>query len=99
MQNAHCEQRRGSGNAAGHRNAGGNGKKRVEACPYCHETDEVIPILYGFPTHAGFKKAAGNLPGINVLPAIGANVYDILKYEKLVLLEGAIKGIEGRLLA
>jgi large subunit ribosomal protein L4 len=29
----------------------------------------------------------------------GLNVYDILKYEKLVLLEGAIKGIEGRLLS
>ena len=26
-------------------------------CPYCHEKDEVIPILYGFPTHAGFLKA------------------------------------------
>lgn len=71
MQNAHCEQRRGNGNAAGHRNAGGNGKKRVEACPYCHETDEVIPILYGFPTHAGFKKADRGevyLGGLEIAP-------------------------------
>jgi large subunit ribosomal protein L4 len=29
----------------------------------------------------------------------GLNVYDILKYSKLVLLEPSIKGIEGRLLS
>ncbi|MBI5063845.1 MAG: 50S ribosomal protein L4 [Desulfatitalea sp.] len=40
-----------------------------------------------------------NVPGIKVMRLEGLNVYDILKYEKLVLLEGAIKGIEGRLLA
>ena len=40
-----------------------------------------------------------NVPGIKIMRLEGLNVYDILKYEKLVLLEGAIKGIEGRLLA
>ena len=39
-----------------------------------------------------------NVPGVKVMRTEGLNVYDILKYEKLVLLEGAIKGIEGRLL-
>ncbi len=39
-----------------------------------------------------------NVPGVKVMRSEGLNVYDILKYEKLVLLEGAIKGIEGRLL-
>jgi large subunit ribosomal protein L4 len=39
-----------------------------------------------------------NVPGVKVLRYEGLNVYDILKYEKLVLIEGAIKGIEGRLL-
>lgn len=38
-----------------------------------------------------------NVPGIKVMRLDGLNVYDILKYEKLVLLEDAIKGIEGRL--
>ncbi len=38
-----------------------------------------------------------NVPGVKVLRCEGLNVYDILKYDKLVLLEGAIKGIEGRL--
>lgn len=38
-----------------------------------------------------------NLPGIKVMQAEGINVYDILKYPKLVLVQPAIAGIEGRL--
>jgi large subunit ribosomal protein L4 len=38
-----------------------------------------------------------NVPGVKVLRTEGMNVYDILKYDKLVLLEPSIKGIEGRL--
>jgi len=38
-----------------------------------------------------------NVPGVKVLRSEGLNVYDILKYENLVLLEPAIKAIEGRL--
>ena len=40
-----------------------------------------------------------NVPGVKVLRTEGLNVYDILKYRKLVLLEPAIKNIEGRLRA
>ncbi len=38
-----------------------------------------------------------NVPGLKVIQTAGLNVYDILKYEKLILLEDTIKGIEGRL--
>jgi large subunit ribosomal protein L4 len=38
-----------------------------------------------------------NVPGVKVLQAQGMNVYDILKYPKLVLVQPAIEGIEGRL--
>ena len=38
-----------------------------------------------------------NLPGIKVMQTEGINVYDILKYPKLVLVQPAIAGIEGRL--
>jgi len=38
-----------------------------------------------------------NVPGIKVLQMQGLNVYDILKYPKLVLVQPAIEGIEGRL--
>ena len=57
MQTAHCERKHGNGNEHGQRAAKGNGKKNVPMCPYCREKDEVIPILYGFPTHEGFRKA------------------------------------------
>jgi large subunit ribosomal protein L4 len=40
-----------------------------------------------------------NVPGVKVIRHEGLNVYDILKYEHLVLLEASIKGIEGRLLS
>lgn len=40
-----------------------------------------------------------NVPGVKVMRIEGLNVYDILKYEKLVLLQSAIKGIEGRLMS
>jgi hypothetical protein len=40
-------------------------------CPYCRERDEVIPILYGFPTHEAFKKADRGelyLGGLDISP-------------------------------
>ncbi len=40
-----------------------------------------------------------NVPDVKVLRQEGLNVYDILKYKNLVLLESSIKGIEGRLLS
>lgn len=39
-----------------------------------------------------------NVPGVKVLRAEGMNVYDILKYKNVILLESSIKSIEGRLL-
>ena len=38
-----------------------------------------------------------NVPGVKVLRTEGMNVYDILKYDSLILLESSIKTIEGRL--
>lgn len=71
MQHAHYEHGHGNGHARGHRPAKRNNKRNVEACPYCHEKDEVIPILYGFPTHAGFLKAERGevyLGGLEITP-------------------------------
>ncbi len=42
--------------------------------------------------------SARNFPGAKVLRCDGLNVYDILKYKNLILLESTIKQIEGRLL-
>ena len=40
--------------------------------------------------------AARNLVGVNVLPAVGANVYDILKHDTLVLTRAAVEKLEAR---
>ncbi|MDG6078482.1 50S ribosomal protein L4 [Erythrobacter litoralis] len=55
-----------------------------------------ILVIDGDSVNDGFKKAAGNLPGVNVLPAMGANVYDILKHDTLVLTKDAVEKLEGR---
>ena len=55
-----------------------------------------VLFIDGDTVNDGFKKAAGNLPGINVLPAAGANVYDILKHDTLVLTKDAVEKLEGR---
>ncbi|SCY80201.1 50S ribosomal protein L4 [Desulfoluna spongiiphila] len=46
-----------------------------------------------------FELSSRNIKGIKVIRTEGLNVYDILKYNKLLLLESSIKGIEGRLSA
>ncbi len=45
------------------------------------------------------KLSSRNIPNVKILLANGINVYDILKYDNLVLLEPSIKEIERRLLA
>ena len=45
---------------------------------------------------ANIELSARNLPNVKVLRSEGLNVYDILKYDHLVLLESSIKQIEGR---
>lgn len=44
-----------------------------------------------------FGAAARNVPTIDVLPAVGANVYDILRCKKLVLTKAAVASLEARL--
>jgi large subunit ribosomal protein L4 len=50
-------------------------------------------------TNDHLELSSRNVPHVKVLRSEGLNVYDILKYRKLVLLEPAVKHIEGRLRA
>ncbi len=43
-----------------------------------------------------FRKASANIVGVDVMPAIGANVYDILNHETLVLTRAAVEQLEAR---
>ena len=55
-----------------------------------------VLVIDGESVDEGFKKAAGNLPGVNVMPAMGANVYDILNHDTLVLTREAVEKLEAR---
>jgi large subunit ribosomal protein L4 len=54
-------------------------------------------IIDGPEVDANFARAARNIDGIDVLPSQGANVYDILRREKLVLTRAAVEALEARL--
>ncbi len=58
---------------------------------------ESVLIIDGPELDQNFARAASNLPGIDVLPQQGANVYDILRRDTLVLTKDAVKHLEARL--
>lgn len=45
----------------------------------------------------GFVRAARNLPKIDVLPTVGANVYDILNHDVLAITRAGVEGLKERL--
>jgi large subunit ribosomal protein L4 len=55
-----------------------------------------ILVIDGEAVNDNFRKASANLVGINVLPAVGANVYDILNADSLVLTRAAVEKLEAR---
>jgi large subunit ribosomal protein L4 len=54
-------------------------------------------VIDGTLLDTNFARAAQNLPLIDVLPAQGANVYDILRRDALVLTKAAVEALEARL--
>ena len=54
-------------------------------------------IVDGPDIDVNFSRAAANLPGIDVLPHQGLNVYDIMRRDTLVLTRAAVERIEERL--
>jgi len=45
----------------------------------------------------GFLRASRNLHGIDVLPTVGANVYDILRHDVLAITRAGVEGLKERL--
>jgi large subunit ribosomal protein L4 len=54
-------------------------------------------IIDGTDVDANFAKAARNIEGLDVLPTMGANVYDILKRDTLVITKAGVEALEARL--
>ncbi len=56
-----------------------------------------VLVIDGTQVDTNFQRAAANLPGVDVLPCQGANVYDILRRDTLVLTKAAVAALEARL--
>ena len=54
-------------------------------------------IIDGAAVNEAFARAASNIDGLDILPSMGANVYDILKRETLVLTKAGVEALEARL--
>ena len=54
-------------------------------------------IIDGASVKENFMQAARNIEGLDVLPTMGANVYDILKRDTLVITKAGIEALEARL--
>jgi large subunit ribosomal protein L4 len=56
-----------------------------------------VLVIDGAEVDANFARAATNVPNLDVLPQQGANVYDILRRDTLVLTKAAVEALEARL--
>jgi large subunit ribosomal protein L4 len=56
-----------------------------------------VLVIDGPVLDENFRRAAANLIGIDLLPQQGANVYDILRRDTLVLTRDAVQHLEARL--
>ena len=71
-------------------------RKVVEAL---NALDVQNALIVSAEENENLERSSRNIPGVKVLRCAGLNVYDILKYQKLILLESSVKAIEGRLVA
>ena len=54
-------------------------------------------IIDGASVNEDFAQAARNIDGLDILPTMGANVYDILKRDTLVITKAGVEALEARL--
>ena len=54
-------------------------------------------VIDGADVNEQFATAARNIDGLDILPTMGANVYDILKRDTLVITKAGVEALEARL--
>lgn len=54
-------------------------------------------VIDGSDVNEQFATAARNIDGLDILPTMGANVYDILKRDTLVITKAGVEALEARL--
>ncbi len=56
-----------------------------------------VLVIDGADVNENFARAAANIQDVDVLPTMGANVYDILRRDTLVITKAGIEALEARL--
>ena len=77
--------------------ASANGKTKDLAAQFKKLGWDSVLVIDGPEVNAKFAQAARNIPNVDVLPQQGANVYDILRRDTLVLTKGAMEHLVERL--
>ncbi len=72
------------------------GKTKALAASFASWNATRALVIDGDAVDTSFANASANLHMIDVLPAVGANVYDILKADTLVLTRAAVEKLEAR---
>ena len=78
-------------------NAASDGKTTVLAKQVKNLGWKRALVIDGASVNNDFVRAARNINGLDILPSMGANVFDILKRDTLVLTKAGVEALEARL--
>ena len=78
-------------------NAASDGKTTVLAKQVKNLGWKRALVIDGSSVNNDFVRAARNINGLDILPSMGANVFDILKRDTLVLTKAGVEALEARL--
>ena len=76
---------------------GGEGKTKALKARFAALGWSNVLVVDHVPDES-FLRASRNLVGVDVLPTVGANVYDILQHDLLVVTSAGVEGLKERLL-
>ncbi|MCX8501423.1 MAG: 50S ribosomal protein L4, partial [Alphaproteobacteria bacterium] len=74
-----------------------SGKTKELASLFSKNQWNSVLFIDGKVVAENFRRASANIPKINVLPEQGANVYDIIRHDRLVMTRAAVEQLEARL--
>ena len=74
-----------------------SGKTKELASLFAKNDWNSVLFIDGTVVAENFRRAAANIPKIDVLPEQGANVYDIIRHDRLVMTRAAVEQLEARL--
>lgn len=76
--------------------AGGTGKTR-DLAGQAKKLGLTSALVIDGAVDATFRRASANIVGLQVLPTVGANVYDIIRHDWLIVTTAGIEGLKERL--